>query len=341
MQKTYDFSVVKQSISIVEFFENVIGAEPVDIAGSGSSRRYGVCPACGLHKHSHRVSVIEKGFNCFSCNAKGDVITAASLFWGIGKAQAAAMLMEGGYTSIYSEGFKPAIPAQKPRDEAAYKELVKSFLEAPKTDERGVYNYLNGRGITDQTIEEGVKRGLIVALPQNPSHASNWLNKYVGQELMLKTKILKEDKRTPGIIYKPLCFIGDNKASIEFRIAGPKQSEHDIKSIRYGLSSPWTWSGKSGVMVTEGVIDLLSAVELGTERTIVAIPGCQSYKVQWFDQYKGQQILLALDSDGPGIDAAHKMKSDLEGCGHTVYIYTLPDGCKDLNDRLMATRSLK
>jgi hypothetical protein len=249
--------------------------------------------------------------------------------------------MESNSVPRHSEGFKPVLQPQKPRDESSYQELVKRFMAAPKSDDKGVFNYLNGRGITDETINEGIARGLIVVMPDNPSHVANWLNKYIGEELLLKTKILKEGKKTPGVIYKPLCFIGDNKASIEFRIAGPKQGEFDIKSIRYGSGSPWTWVGKKGVMVTEGVIDLLSAVELGTERTVVAIPGCQSYKVEWFDQYKGEQILLALDSDGPGVDAALRMKSDLEDCGHTVHIYHLPEGCKDLNDRLMITRSLK
>jgi DNA primase len=338
--KNYDFSAVKQAISIIDFFELIIQAKPSDVASNGG-RRYGDCPACGFHPNSHRVSVIEKGFNCFGCNAKGDVITAAELYWGVSKPEAAQKLVETfGGVDVPRPHPKPVYQAPV-RDDSAFLEFVQKLKSAPMPEDGGVFNYLKSRGISMQTITEGVKRGLIVVMPDTPAHAGNWLKKYIGDDLLRKTKILKEGKQTPGVIYKPLCFIGDNQAAVEFRIAGPKRTDNDIKSIRYGSGSPWTWQGTKGVMVTEGVIDLLSAVELGSQRTIVAIPGCNSWKIEWFEKYKGEQILLALDADGPGVDAAKQMKSLLEDFGHDVHIYELPDGHKDLNERLVAEKRIQ
>ena len=338
--KTIDFSIVKESISMVAFFEGVMNAVPSPVS-TGSTRRYGLCPACGFHESSHRVSVIPKGFNCFSCNAKGDVIDAAQMYWGVSKSQAAQMLMDGSSPAImsYLHTDRQAPIAPDERDDSALAELVKSMLAAPNPDDGLVHQYLRSRGISDRVIYEGIARNMIVALPGVPAHAGNWLNKYIGLDVLKRSKILKEGRKTPAVIYKPLCFIGDNGASIEFRIAGAKTNDKDIKSIRYGAGSPWTWKGTKGtkgVMVTEGVIDLLSAVELGTQRTVVALPGCQSWRLEWFDQYKGQQILLALDADGPGQLAAAQMKTDLQNAGHEVHIYQVPNGHKDLNDHLVA-----
>lgn len=332
------FRELKERISIFSFFNEIIGVEP---NGNYSGvLRYSFCPSCGLKAGSNKVSVIEKGFHCFSCGAKGDIINAASMYWGVNVSKAAQML-NGDAVSLPPAVRKPFLPTEAKRDESSYLELVSKFISAPRVSDVGARNYLLARGISHRTIDSAIDRGLLVFLPSNPTHASNWLDKHIGSELLMRTNLLKPGNKSSAVIYKPICFISDNKAAIEFRIASEKRSESDIKSIRYGSGAPWTWVGKKGVMVTEGVIDLLSAVELGTERTILAIPGCQSYKVEWFEKYKGEQILLALDSDGPGVDASLRMKADLEGCGHTVHIYRLPDGCKDLNDRLMITRSSK
>lgn len=334
--KTFNFAQVKETMSIIDFFEVVMQAKPHGTSSNGVSR-YGHCPSCGNHDNSHRVSVISKGFNCFGCSAKGDLIVAAELYWGVSKPRAAQMLME--YSSSTERAYRvpePFVPAV--RDSSAYKELVEKLTKSTKSENEYVINYLISRGISLSTIQEGMKRNLILALPSNPSHLSNWLKKYIGDELMFKTKILKEDRKSPGVIYKPLCFVGDNKESVEFRIARPVKNETEIKSIRYGSASPWTWKGENGVMVTEGVIDMLSAVELGTKRTVIALPGCQSYQIDWFKKYKGEQILLALDSDGPGIEASSKLQSELEAAGHSVHVYQLPKGCKDLNEQLLASK---
>ena len=337
--KHIDFAAVKDAISIVAFFENFMQAKLVMV--SGGARRYGLCPQCGYREQSHRVSVVTKGFNCFGCNAKGDVIDAAEMFWGVDKLEAATRLMESMLSptlAYLNTEYRDAPHIPDERDDTALSDLVQKMLTGSKPDDAIVMGYLKSRGISERTYLEGVARGLIVAMPGVPAYAGNWLNKYVGTDTLKRTKVLKEGRKTPAVIYKPLCFIGDNKASVEFRVAAPITKEGDIKSIRYGAGCPWTWKGTKGVMVTEGVIDMLSAVELGTQRTVVAIPGCQSWRLDWFDQYKGQQILLALDADGPGLAAAEQMQADMRAVGHDVHVYTLPSGCKDLNEQLVATK---
>jgi DNA primase len=89
-------------------------------------------------------------------------------------------------------------------------------------------------------------------------------------------------------------------------------------------------------MVTEGAIDMISAVALGSERTIIALPGCENFETSWFEQFRGQHILLALDADGPGQMASARLKDELMDAGFDrISSYIPPHGCKDLNEQLV------
>lgn len=329
--KSVDFSSVKHAISPVDFFQNVMREEPTLV---GASVRYNTCPSCGKSEKasSIRVSVSKMGWNCFSCGEKGDVIHAAELYWGVSTVEAAIRLMDGRRDFIPA---KVTASIRVERDDSAITQVIEAFKNAPKHENNLVIGYLTQRGITEERFLEAQERGLVITLPNSPSEAARWLTKHIGRELLEKAGMWKKDSRAPAIAYRPLAFIAESGCSIEFRLIGPVK-DGDIKVIRYGSVSPWVWHGEKNVMVTEGAIDLISAVALGSKRTIIGLPGCENYDLSWFDQYKGQHILLALDSDGPGQMASARLNERLVDAGFKVSTHQLPVGCKDLNDQLMA-----
>ncbi len=329
--KSVDFSSVKHAISPVDFFQNVMREEPTLV---GASIRYNTCPSCGKSENagSIRVSVSKMGWNCFSCGEKGDVIRAAELYWGVSTVEAAIQLMNGRKDFIPA---KVSVSARTERDDSAINQVIQAFKIAPKHENNLVIGYLAQRGINEELFLNAQERGLIFTLPDSPSEAARWLTKHIGRDLLEKAGMWKKDSRAPAIAYRPLAFIAESGSSIEFRLIGPVK-DGDIKVIRYGSVSPWIWHGEKNVMVTEGAIDLMSAIALGSKRTIVGLPGCENYDLSWFDQYKGQHILLALDSDGPGQMASARLNERLVDAGFTVSTHQLPNNCKDLNDQLMA-----
>lgn len=102
------------------------------------------------------------------------------------------------------------------------------------------------------------------------------------------------------------------------------------------------------IIVTEGEMDALAAMEAGFER-VVSVPDGAPAQAQG-DDYSGakyaylpsfidavrdaDEIILAFDSDAPGRNLLLDISSRI-GRARVRYIETYPKGCKDLNDALM------
>jgi DNA primase len=93
-------------------------------------------------------------------------------------------------------------------------------------------------------------------------------------------------------------------------------------------------------MITEGCIDLLSAVQMGTKRSIIGLPGCVNWQPEWFHKLKGRNVLVALDNDERGQSATAKLVPVLQAVGADVGVYGLPAGIGDLNEQLQAQLGL-
>lgn len=90
-------------------------------------------------------------------------------------------------------------------------------------------------------------------------------------------------------------------------------------------------------MVFEGGVDLLSAVVLGTRRTVIGLPGARNWSEAdaWITSLSGKHVLLATDDDEAGNSGAHDLQAVLKGLAlATTRRYQHRAGCKDLNDQL-------
>lgn len=157
----------------------------------------------------------------------------------------------------------------------------------------------------------------------------------VGRDLLERSGIWKKDSKAPAILYRPLAFVSSNKQGIEFRLIGAS-SVAMAKTIRYGEPSPRIWKGNEHHMVVEGGVDMLSAVALGSKRTIIGLPGAKNWSEEdeWLHGLKGKHVLTATDADEAGDRGAKDLAKFLDPKVTPMRRHAHHDGCKDLNDEL-------
>ena len=342
------FDRARKEVDLASFVRQQVGG--VDPKKIGASYRWATCPipSCGSgSKDSRRFSVKGDCARCFVCGFQGGVVDLAAEIWGCDALEAAKRLLMADRppVKVVSLATESDVPEEE-QHEALHQVLtiLRKHICVPRP---AGLTYLAGmRGLPHEVIEEALKRGIVGMLPCNPVEATKFLVDRVGKELLEKSGLWKPGKRMPGIAYKPLVFFMPDLRSAEFRmLKEPKPDES--KSIRYGpLLYPWFWKGKTpGIMVVEGVIDMLSAVALGYRGSVVAVPGCNNWRAEWFEKLamKGMAnvVHICLDNDtenpkNPGQTWAKKMAEALQVLGIRHRIDAPKEG--DVNDALRAKR---
>jgi 5S rRNA maturation endonuclease (ribonuclease M5) len=331
-----DFKSVRDSYSLAYFFEGAMGATSKKVSGSV---RYSACPNCGASSDaSVKVSVQNEKWHCFSCEEKGDVIDAAAAFFGVSLADAAVQLSSQDITNLPQRQRVSAPVPRVERDQGAINLVITKLLDAQRAPDSIVVEYLQSRGIPQNIAEWAVGRQVMITLPGDPNDALRYLLDVVGRELLEQSGIWKKDSKCPAIVYRPLAFVSANQHGIEFRLIG-ESAVAMAKAIRYGEPAPCRWEGNEHVMITEGGIDMLSAVVLGSERTIYSVPGANNWQEddEWLVSLQGHHVMLSLDADSAGNQGADGLMKVLRNLKSKISRHSLPDGCKDLNDQLRMT----
>ncbi|WP_431798264.1 toprim domain-containing protein (plasmid) [Cupriavidus metallidurans] len=337
-----DFSKVRKDFPLDWVFERMLGAIPKPMSGT---IRYSICPnpECGASSEgSVKVSVKDDTWKCFACNKHGDVIEAASLY--LGKSPLETALELSGADTDAIRSYTP--PKPKPaieRDDSALQEVFSKLVAALPEPSRDGIEYLAGRGISPEITRTACRKGILLTLPSNPKEAKEFLLRHIGQDLMTRAGLWKEGSKAPAAAFRPLVLVSNNRRAAEFRYLRATRSD-EVKSLRYGTIAPWGWLGESKqrILITEGCIDLLSAVALGTKRSIMGLPGCENWRPEWFETFRGADVLAAFDDDDAGRTALEKIRPVLEAAvGGPIGTYTLPPGAKDLNEELKLKLGLK
>jgi DNA primase len=283
-------------------------------------------------------------WNCFRCSKGGTVVDFAAAVWGIPERDAAMRLANG------VEFGEAEIPSEEKRGRVSgetMKTALTKLLQSGHTSVRECLDYLKRRGISEKTVAEAVRRGILRFLPANPFQANKFLIEHLGIGTLRDAGFLKPGSRWPGIAFRPMAFFFPGCTAAEFRIAHqPKEGEP--KAIRYGnVKWPWWWKEGdpvSTIYVVEGVIDLLSMVELGLKsgEGVIGIPGTTSWKQEWFSAartaHPGAKFVIALDADDAGKQAAYGIREFLESIGAPVS-ERMPAQGQDWNEFLIFSRA--
>jgi hypothetical protein len=332
-----DFKNVRDTYALTGFFEGLMGAKGKSVSGSV---RYSSCPNCGPSSDaSVKCSVRNNRWHCFACMEKGDVIDAAAAFFGVPAVEAATQLLGNEDGLLRKRAELPPVP-KLVRDQESINQVIALLLKAQQLPEMKCIEYLQSRGIPKACVMDAVTRQLILTLPGDPNAALRYLLDTVGRDLLTKSGIWKEGSRAPAICYRPLAFVNSDKRGIEFRLI-TESTVAIAKSIRYGEPGPWIWTGNGHLMLVEGAIDLLSAVVMGTKRTVIGLPGAKNWNAddKWIKGLVGRHVLLAFDDDEAGHAGSKDLEEILKGRA-IVKRYQHSGGCKDLNDHLKVVKRI-
>jgi len=334
-----DFKHVRDNIPLDWFFEHMLDAKAKPAAGA---IRYHICPNpdCAASSiHSVKVSVKNGGWLCYACGEQGDVVAAAAFYWGKTHREAGLELMRADIDML--KHYIPPKPEDAiQRDDSALKLVLQKVAEAVPYPSKDALTYFAGRGISEAVAREASERGILITIPNDPFRAKSFLTEVVGQELMVKAGLWKPDKKAPACAFRPLWFRSQSHCAAEFRLMRDVK-EGEKKAMRYGGKSPWIWEGTTDeFMIVEGPIDMLSAVEMGSKRTIFTLPGCENWEPEWFTMMAEKNVLMALDPDKPGFAAVKNLMPVLQALDTKLGNYNPPNRVGDLNEQLKHMRGL-
>lgn len=204
-------------------------------------------------------------------------------------------------------------PAPQSRKRAAQeKDQPTPFvLPPPNSDQRRVFAYLRKRGISPQVIRGFIQAGLLYEDAEH--HNCVFVGRDSTGKPVFANKRGTYDRNGPG-------FKGDVTGS--------------NKDIAFRLPCD---PGQDWVAVFEAPIDLMSYCTLHREVTRSAVALCGLYQGP-LDTYLREnpyirRIILCLDADGPGRQAAQRMKDAYEARGYSVTLNHPTQG-KDWNEYL-------
>lgn len=241
----------------------------------------------------------------YSNQTGGDAIAFLQEFCGKDFREAVNYLLEfNGHRARASPVPHQPSPAKKERPAFA--------LPSAAPDQRHVFAYLRKRGIAPQVIQSFIQAGLLYEDADH--HNCVFVGRNGGGQPVFASKRGTYDRNGPG-------FKGDVTGS--------------NKDIAFCLpcdpSQDW-------VAVFEAPIDLMSFCTLHRQVRSNAIALCGLYQGP-LDNYLRQnphlkRIVLCLDADGPGQEAAEKFRAEYTPKGYAVSIKTPARG-KDWNEYLL------
>lgn len=349
------FAEAKQ-LSLVNFLEQQFKETAVKVGGG---YRFKTCPDCGtgsqLRIHIHN----DVTWKCFSCHEKGTIVDAAALLWGCSIPEAAKSLINKDTNKVVNikvRSKEPEGPSVNDIERANTLTIfLKKLREATKNlSDPKILDYLiNVRCFSKELLEESRNRGSLGFLPSNPAEALKLILSISSREELEKAGIWKVDSKMPGICFRPIVFFMPGCASAEFRILGKPRNENECKSIRYGKTQkPYFWRGKEGstrILVTEGYLDHLAAVELGWKEHVMGLPGTGTWELDWFLKclrvYEIEFFVIGFDNDiksdgtNPGQESALKLIKCLNE--NDIKNINKPPLKGDINDFLIESKSIK
>lgn len=175
------------------------------------------------------------------------------------------------------------------------------------------------------------------------------LTRYLHEKRCITEETINEMMQL-GILYESfpkhdLIFLGyDRNGEVRYAAVhgtGEVSCKKDLpgSAKEYGVHVDRSNAGT--VVVTEAVIDLMSYLDLETDRVnILSLGGLYDSPLERYlkEHDEVQDILFALDNDVPGKEAFAKYKAKYGELGFRVSAYPIPEEYKDLNEYLQGMK---
>jgi DNA primase catalytic core len=341
-----DFEQIKKSTDIVAVVESYgIALKKVGVD------HVGLCPFHEDTKPSLRVTAGKGMFRCPACGAAGNVIQFVARKENLTEREAALKLCAsipgvqrgrelvrglgriGGARAETAGKEKPSSPAVEvdPATRAKLLARVADFYAKALHKDRAGLDYLKTRRLDDpgmlETFQVGYCNGTLRnALPK--------AGEIIGQ---LKAIGILNDRGTEcfyGRVIVPILDAAGNVVSLYGRRLDDEQPRHlYLKGSHRGVFNGIAAKTSQSLIVTEAAFDAMSLWAAGF-RNVISLYGKDGWTADHESLIRENgvaEILLALDNDERGREAADALEIKLSGVVKSVHRIAWPEGVKDAN----------
>ena len=296
--------------------------------GSGYT---GLCPFHNEKTPSFHVNPVRQMYKCFGCGVGGNVLTFVMEYENLTFPEAMEMLAEQAGIDLP----KQEMTAQQKQQEGIRLTLLEinkkaaryyfALLKSPRG--KAGYDYLTGRGLTDETI---LHFGLGFA-GQGGGELYQYLKKEGYSDQILKeTGLFKMDER--GVYDKfwnrvmfPIMDVNNRVIGFGGRVMGdakpkylnsPETKIFDKSRNLFGLN--YAKRGKRNNMILcEGYMDVIALHQAGFTNAVASLGTAFTEQQANLIRRYTDEVLLTYDSDGAGVKAAMRAIPMLRRAGIT------------------------
>lgn len=315
----------------------------VDVIGSyvrlqkKGSNYFGLCPFHNEKSPSFSVSGLKQMYYCFGCGKGGNVITFLMEYENDTFAEAIGRLAERAGISL-PEQTDDAEARRASEYKAVLLEIQKTaakyyFYQLKSERGRAGYEYLKGRGLTDETI---LKFGLGYSAPVS-NELYLYLKKKGYTDSQLKDSGLVRieergayDKFWNRVMF-PIMDINNRVIGFGGRVMGegtpkylnsPETPIFDKSRNLYGLNVARR-TRKPYLLICEGYMDVITLHQAGFTNAVAALGTAFTTQHGMLIKRYTKEAVLTFDSDGAGIKAALRAIPMAREAGLTVRVLTM------------------
>jgi DNA primase catalytic core len=305
-----------------------------------------VCPFHDDDKPSMKIYPATNTFNCFGCEANGDVIEFIQLKEKCNKHQAIIKAKEMVGEEPGNNNQKPILKTESPTREGKIELLTKlfSYFRGAINNSKPSRNYItntrklelfleigynsgqfhHGKRRDGKLIEECVKYGMLTPT-QSKTKSGNKTGYYVFGKNGITFPLKDKENRITGMYFRSIIEDTEHK--------------HYYLKDREGLYPNYPNPETTKLILTEAIIDAASLLQLPFITEDYEVLSCYGtngftpeHKAAIKELQHLQEIIIFFDGDQTGIKAAGKTAKDIQQLNEklTIKIVTTPEG-EDIN----------
>jgi len=335
-----DFARIKRTTDIVA----VIEACGIALKREGNDF-VGLCPFHEDTRPSLRVTQSKGLFRCPACGAAGNVIQFVARKESLTEREAALKLCASIPGVVRGADLPPAASAPTPKafgvDEATRAKLlarVVSFYAKTLFKDRAGLEYLKSRRLDDPAMLETFSVGYCNGSMSRAGGALPKSGELIEQLQAIGILNARGNEIFYGRVVVPIFDATGNVASLYGRRLSDEEPKHIyLRGERRGVFNSTAAKANESLLLVESIFDAMSLWSAGL-RYVISLYG----KDGWTRDHETlvrensvTEIVLALDSDPRGQEAAGALASRIRGIAGLVSVVhhvTWPEGVKDAND---------
>ncbi len=340
MSNLYSEEVIEEVRTRNDIVDVVSGYVLLKKAGTSYK---GKCPFHTEKTPSFSVSPEKQIYHCFGCGAGGNVISFIMNIENLGFIDALKLLADRGGIILPDRNkdlsLENAHYKNKATQYSIHRDAARYFYNNLKSNEK-VLNYLNSRGITNNTI---VKFGLGYALDDWEGLYLYLLNKNYSRDDISKSGLVIAKKAKDDDYYdrfrNRLIFPVFNLTNKIIGFGGRVLDREMPKYINspetiifskgnnlYGLNTAKNNIKDGQIIIAEGYMDVISLYEYGLKNVVASLGTALTREQGKLLSRYGEEIILAYDGDNAGREAALKAMEILEPFGCRIKVLMLAKG---------------